>query len=1312
MNDSYLKKQLRSIQELTPAGEKPLKSFEIWKTVKQDNGDYFYLLNLINDFNESITFNDLKKKLEKLGEGELSALNLDERALEDVTELPIWLKIQKATCGRAFIKIPWTNLKTLPIQLQLDDVTIEIETCENLRDIQNSSGGNDPLMGKYGFTNRAIDGISLTITNLTLVVKSKGFKASICLPTLDIYSTTPNGKRVDTLTFTRLRNAAKSYILLFKEISWPNARIEASSNDNNAPGTGIRFIINSCQMRISMKKNLRDSSMISARVMLHFDDLLSVLNDAQLKSALNTYKEIMGLMKRASEQQKRSSGDKLVDGEDCNCFCSHFVLKLDRQQQSPIFQARTSRTDINEQASSVNSEQQANDPFIRYDVVETSLHFNVKRLDLHMMADSDMLADRLVENGALQMTIANLSIDHYPYHEFESSRKHWINYSEIQSTNRTEWINRLHEEWYEQLSTAKSSVSNDETSMKFEKALRTSQIRLFESCTILNIDDFVFYPVSLNSDKQHKRRRPLISSDKTYYHLPDSLGIINIQRTEYYYPSPYSFPVPNSDLYIHIMPLVIRVDFSTISWLDAFVSTLSITIDNSGVLKTDGPTNDFEHIAIRLEAMLPRIVIISDIFTKTRKLQEIKPDKNQASDKSSTNEVLNQEQYDVLEMNISKVLITNTRTEPTSNRDKLEKDLELFKQTSFFQQTQWPFSNETTSRLSPLFEKHPYDTYLYNNPLSQKTGNLPEAKSASTALHTYYTMTTDSLKKSAKYDIWHLNVENVYLDFTPSSSLSDSVRFAKQNMTDTLSITSWVVLDKIEKNSWLNALCILEMPAILKISRKQYTFIMQLVDELGIFLDALERNKNQTHLIKQKLALNISSDDIKITICVTVPATFTLAVIDGVEDAIINLPTPTPSSLSETDIEPIKRDTSYTNAIVDLVTTPVAIPLSPMKIEKPITNKTLDLSAQKKSKFEGSFARGLEMISKGSRGSSIASSMNMSDNSDETSSQWDLNEELDADIDASVFNSDFEEQQQQKSARIELDDDSISLTGKNYVNMRGLESVDGVFIKLNQINICITEDHGKNDDKQMFIACNVKYLRVDEFSSLKLDSIKPKLFENESPDELNNENVPPINLRLDFPKSKESPPTITIHLQDRLLVITSHAIDVLSQNLEEIFTVEERILRENLPPKLIPIEIQLNNVQITLKPLHEFLTVDTVVQTKPPIEMIIECMNLLRKIDGKVLIRTTINNDDKKQIVPSSAQSSITDDINGKLQELELFRHENERLRSELSSNKTEITVLRGERDSLMHTISKLDIELTKAEYQRLAQQQQQPRKK
>ncbi|CAF5082928.1 unnamed protein product [Rotaria magnacalcarata] len=69
-------------------------------------------------------------------------------------------------------------------------------------------------------------------------------------------------------------------------------------------------------------------------------------------------------------------------------------------------------------------------------------------------------------------------------------------------------------------------------------------------------------------------------------------------------------------------------------------------------------------------------------------------------------------------------------------------------------------------------------------------------------------------------------------------------------------------------------------------------------------------------------------------------------------------------------------------------------------------------------------------------------------------------------------------------------------------------------------------------------------------------------------------------------------------------------------------------------------------------------------------------------------------------------------DIEEKLREAQLARLENERLRAELNAHKNEITVLRGERDSLMNTISKLDIELTQAEHQRIVQQQQQPRKK
>ena len=52
--------------------------------------------------------------------------------------------------------------------------------------------------------------------------------------------------------------------------------------------------------------------METSRVTIHFDDLLSVINDAQLKSALNAYKEVIQLMKCASEQRKRKASDKLT----------------------------------------------------------------------------------------------------------------------------------------------------------------------------------------------------------------------------------------------------------------------------------------------------------------------------------------------------------------------------------------------------------------------------------------------------------------------------------------------------------------------------------------------------------------------------------------------------------------------------------------------------------------------------------------------------------------------------------------------------------------------------------------------------------------------------------------------------------------------------------------------------------------------------------------------------------------------------------------------------------------------------------------
>lgn len=53
-------------------------------------------------------------------------------------------------------------------------------------------------------------------------------------------------------------------------------------------------------------------------------------------------------------------------------------------------------------------------------------------------------------------------------------------------------------------------------------------------------------------------------------------------------------------------------------------------------------------------------------------------------------------------------------------------------------------------------------------------------------------------------------------------------------------------------------------------------------------------------------------------------------------------------------------------------------------------------------------------------------------------------------------------------------------------------------MKLNQIYVCITEDESK-EHHPLYVACNVKHLRIDEFTSLRYDTIKPKLFANERP---------------------------------------------------------------------------------------------------------------------------------------------------------------------------------------------------------------------
>lgn len=51
------------------------------------------------------------------GEGELFNLELNEKVLTDLLELPNWMLISEASVNRVSIKIQWTKLKATPIHL-------------------------------------------------------------------------------------------------------------------------------------------------------------------------------------------------------------------------------------------------------------------------------------------------------------------------------------------------------------------------------------------------------------------------------------------------------------------------------------------------------------------------------------------------------------------------------------------------------------------------------------------------------------------------------------------------------------------------------------------------------------------------------------------------------------------------------------------------------------------------------------------------------------------------------------------------------------------------------------------------------------------------------------------------------------------------------------------------------------------------------------------------------------------------------------------------------------------------------------------
>ncbi|XP_031614384.1 UHRF1-binding protein 1-like isoform X1 [Oreochromis aureus] len=665
------------------------------------------------------------------GEGQLTNLELDEEVLQSLLDLPTWLAINRVECNKAAIRIPWTKLKTHPISLTLDKVVMEMSTCDEPR----PPNGPSPIatasgQSEYGFAEKVVEGISLSINSIIIRISAKAFNASFELSQLQVYSVNTSWS-ISDLRFTRIQDPQRGEILTFKEISWQMIRIEADaiqSAEHEMLSAPIRLITNQSKIRVTLKRRIKDCNVVASKLILILDDLLWVLTDSQLKAMVQYAKSLSEAMEKSAQQRKS--------------------MATEDQVSSPPPSAQQVRT---QQASSA-ADQSATMAklFSAYDVCETSHHLQITHLDLHICDDihaKDKVVNKRITGGAMQLSFSSITLDYYPFHRAGDSCAHWMHYSDATKT-RESWARSLLDEFRTNVEMLKSTVRdqqgpshmhsspkhgkiNTSSSASFSPpAPQTPKTQLMSSSIVLRMADFSIYQVS-TADQSRSSPKTMISCNKKSLYLPSEMPAIHVEFTEYYFPDGKDYPIPCPNLYAQLNALQLVLDPRSLVWLNLFALDLMQSLEQfMEIYKLTDSQKPDEHVDIRVDGLMLKLVIPTD------------------QDSSSPADLPRS-----ISIQTSEMAATNTRHPANCTRSHLEALLQAFEEEPFFSSSfsSFPRSSSSLPILHPVFQRHAHEQ--------------------DTKLHDIYrglvvpTMGTDALKMPAATDFWALHFAQFWVDY-------------------------------------------------------------------------------------------------------------------------------------------------------------------------------------------------------------------------------------------------------------------------------------------------------------------------------------------------------------------------------------------------------------------------------------------------------------------------------------------------------------------------------------------------------------------
>ncbi|KJH41699.1 hypothetical protein DICVIV_12324 [Dictyocaulus viviparus] len=282
------------------------------------------------------------------GKSKLHFIEINEEVLTDVLELPPWLRIKRAFCTGVTVSVPWTKLKSAPVQIFIDEINVDViltsEPPVKQTDRPISTLGDT----SYGFADRVVEGMSLYINTVEINFDSDAFGGSFMLSRLSVESRTPGWQVAKDLRLTRISCPTLGRALIYKQISWQLLRIEASAktekNEKRLTINAPLRLITSCE-----------GTVVNAQIHMLLEDILWVATLPQLRSAVTFYCYITSLIRKSENE------------------CSTDISIPPRHSETLV---------ANGQNVSVSN------TFKAFDLEQTSYHLNIKKVDLHLCDDA------------------------------------------------------------------------------------------------------------------------------------------------------------------------------------------------------------------------------------------------------------------------------------------------------------------------------------------------------------------------------------------------------------------------------------------------------------------------------------------------------------------------------------------------------------------------------------------------------------------------------------------------------------------------------------------------------------------------------------------------------------------------------------------------------------------------------------------------------------------------------------------------------------------------------------------------------------